>query len=329
VSTLTEQRREQLFNSLGELYSKLDEELSGFASSGNPCGRCRECCTGGGLNLHNVTVLELEYISEREGPQKIPSFRSFVAREGEVDLCPYFDETQWGCGIYSSRPFSCRLFGHHRSQDTTLPEVCVFKGQEQIFQTERYYRDVPRASELRDLVRAFWPFQSRSHRHAESGTLPVALNPGSARPVGDALDQALQLQSEERLPEALQALAESDLEQTSYSLYCVSLILEGLGCHEDAARALKEALLDAPDCVPLHFRLACNLLYSGQGEEGEEEFRKTLELEPEHVQALALLGGHLFTQGQNEDALQYLLRASRLEPDNLSIQRMLQVVKQS
>lgn len=150
-------KREALFVALAELYSSLDDQLAG-GDQDNPCGECRECCTGSGLNKHNVTALEIDYIRRNEGAEAIQEFRRFLKRDGEVDVCPYFDEEIWGCGIYTSRPFSCRLFGHYRSEDSQLPQVCVFRGQEQIFSGHSYYESVPQAVQLRTLVRRYWPF---------------------------------------------------------------------------------------------------------------------------------------------------------------------------
>ena len=310
--------KEDLFRALAELFQALGSELP-ISGADNPCGTCRECCTGTGLNLHNVTALELDFIESRVGPEKLPSFRRFLKRDGEVEVCPYFDEESWGCGIYEVRPFSCRLFGHFRSQESRLPEVCVFRGQEEIFQTTSYYQAVPQAEALRTLVRRYWPFQAS--RTIEFST-PVS-DEASPEPWGDALEQALFWQARGELQKALETLAESDLEQTPYALYCLSLILEGLGLQADAVQALEEALLEAPDCAPLHFRLACNLYGCGGHDDAVIHFKRTLDLCPEKIEAWALLGAHYLRNGSSEEARTCLVRALELDPQNSTYERML------
>lgn len=310
--------KEELFHALADLYEALGAELP-VSGAENACGTCRECCTGTGLNLHNVTSLELDFIEDRVGPTKLPSFRRFLQRDGEIAVCPFFDDESWGCGIYPFRPFSCRLFGHYRSQESRLPEVCVFRGQEQIFQTTAYYRAVPQAEALRALVRRYWPYQA-----ARATELRAPGGGGaSSEPWGDALEQALFWQAQGELTRALETLAESDLEQTPYVLYCLSLILEGLGLQSEAARALEEALQEAPDCAPLHFRLACNLYGCGRREDAVTHFERTLDLWPEKTEAWALLGAHHLQSGSSEKARSCLLRALELEPSNSTYEKML------
>lgn len=310
--------KEDLFRALADLYEALGSELP-VSEADNPCGSCRECCTGTGLNLHNVTALELDFIESRVGLSKLPSFRRFLKRDGKVEVCPYFDEESWGCGIYQVRPFSCRLFGHFRSQESRLPEICVFRGQEKIFETTSYYQAVPQAEALRDLFRKYWPYQANQSIEPNK---PVT-GEASLEPWGDALDQALFWQARGELQKALETLAQSDLEQTPYALYCLSLILEGLGLQADAARALEEALGEAPDCAPLHFRLACNFYGCGRLDDAVTHFKRTLDLRPEKTEAWALLGAHYLRQGSLEEARSCLVRALELDPQNSTYERML------
>lgn len=315
--------QEQLLAQLGELYRRLDSSLSSAGADVNPCGSCRECCTGNGLSLHHVTDLELEYIRSRVGPEKLESFKRFARRDGDPAVCPYFDEEQWGCGIYPHRPFSCRLFGHYRRADQALPEVCVFAGQEQLFQVGEYYQKVPQALELRDLVRKFWPYKSPSIYVQD----PVG-GDAPAPELSDALDRALYLQSEGRLQEALETMAESDLEETPYVLYCLALLLEGLGHHSEAVRALEQALSEVPDTVLLRFRKGCNLVALGRMESAVAEFRRTLKLEPSHTDARAMLAGCLMGLGQLEAAKEELEIVKSRDPNHRSVTRMLPLVEQ-
>ena len=312
------ERRERLFGQLEELYAALPD-----SAEENLCGTCRECCTTKGLNIHSITNLELEYIGERIGTSKLDDFRRFATRKSDLEVCPYFDEETWGCGIYQVRPFSCRTFGHYRSRDTRLPEVCVFQGQEKIFDRPQYYDEVPQARALRALVRRFWPYQSGPDLAPEVvGESFVETN----LQAGDALDQALVLQSQGKPEEALALLIESDIEDSPYSLYCVGLMLESQQRHEEACLAFSQGLKEAPECVPLHFRLGCNLLSSGQLDQAEETLRTVLQLDEEHVPCLALLGGLMYTLGRLEEASSLLKRAENLDPTNEHVLRMLQAI---
>lgn len=315
--------KQQLFARLELLYSRLDEELSSTSSEQNSCGRCRECCTGKGLSLHNVTDLELDFLAEKIGSEKVEEFRRFARRDGSVVLCPYFDEELWGCGVYSARPFSCRLFGHYRRNDQALPEVCVFKGQEKVFARGDYYREVPEATTLRDLVRRFWPYRREVEESYGSDVGESVLEEQD-----DALDRALALQSQGHLQEALQTLASSELEEIPYVMYCLALILEGLGFHEEALRALGQALDEVPELALLRFRLACNLVALQRFPEAIDELQHLLLQTPEHDDARALLGGCYFTLGRVEEARDELLKVRLRNPGHSSAERMLPVVEQ-
>ena len=323
-----QRQAEACFQDLETLYTQLDHALMSEPSSakakGNPCGRCRECCTGKGLTAHNVTRLELNYIANRVGPERLETFARFLTRDGEIEVCPYFDDEAWGCGIYAHRPYSCRVFGHHRSDATVLPAVCVFAGQEKVFAQAEYYQAVPLAGELRDLVRRYWPFGPEHFDEAapdpSDGFSPV-------RTAGDALDRALVLMSQERLQEALEEFEASDLPSTPYVLYCLSLVFEGLERHADACTALTVALEDAPECVPLWFRLACNRYSQGLAEPSEQAFLKTLELNPAHALAHGLLGGHYLEAGRKAEAVEHLRKATQLAPELESFPRLLEQAK--
>lgn len=298
-------------DALEELYVELEAQLP--KGDGNPCGRCRECCTGRGLNAHNVTRLELDYIGDRVGTDGLVPFTHFLRRDGAVEVCPYFDDTAWGCGIYAHRPFSCRIFGHHRAEGTSLPAVCVFRGQEKIFGAADYYQAVPLAAQLRDLVRRYWPYRQD---HFEAALEPPAsFVPFPTAPTAaDALDRALHLMSQGRLQEALDEFEASDLPSTPYVLYCLSLVFEGLQRHADSITALTVALEQVPNCVPLWFRLACNRFSDGDHQGAEQAFLETVRLSPDHALAHGFLGGHYAALGRTEEALRHLRRAPAQEP---------------
>ena len=309
-------KREEHFQSLERLYSELDEALP--SASGNACGRCRECCTRRGASRHNVTALELELIAERVGEERLPAFESYLGRADGVEVCPYFDEERWGCGIYGVRPFSCRVFGHYRAESTRLPEVCVFTGQEKLFGVERYLQDVPKAAELKELARSFWAYQRPTR--AESAERAVTEGSGGEHEPwqgaeGDALDRALVLMAQGQLQQALSEFEASDLPSTPYVLYCLSLVFEGLERYSDAITALTAALQQAPECAPLWFRLGCSLYTTGQTQSALKAFEKTLAHDPEHATAHALLGSHCLQHRELEKARTHLEASWKLRPD--------------
>ena len=301
--------KESLLGQLEKLYIQLEKPFS--MSAENPCGRCRECCTGRGLSSHHVTPIELELIASRVGEERLGTFRRFLARNGEIEVCPYFDDQTWGCGIYQQRPYSCRVFGNYRRVDTRLPEVCVFSGQESIFGVGEYLKSVPLAAELKELARAFWPYQREHFQGGEAGEGGLAI----AGEEGDALDRALSLMNEGRLEEALLTFERSELPSTPYVLYCLTLVFEGMERYGDARTALAAALGLAPECVPLWFRLGCNLTLLGESEEAEEAFRKVIEIAPQHALAHAFLGSHALNEGRYQKAAVHLTRSLKLAPN--------------
>lgn len=311
---------------LEALYLRLDEALAG--APGNPCGRCRECCTGQGLSAHNVTVLEQDLIRSRVGGEKLEAFGRFLRRDGEVALCPYFDEQRWGCGIYHQRPYSCRVFGHHRSDDTALPQACVYRGAETVFAPARFFQAVPLAQELRVLSRAYWPYQSR-HRLDEPSPSPTEPSARRLEAAGDALDLALLQISRGQPQQALYTFEGSDLPSTPLVLYGLSLAFEALARHQDALQALEVALEQAPECVPLWFRSGCNQFALGRWKDAETAFARTLSLEPKHPLAMGFLGGLALRRGDATEALKRLEPACRLAPENANFQAWKELADQA
>src|SRR5579864_1270825 len=98
-----------VFGSLEQLYRNLETALP--RADGNPCGSCYECCTGAGLSKHRVSELELGYLREHLGGEKVEEFRRYAERErteaGELQfpVCPYYDTAKARCTAYQYRPF--------------------------------------------------------------------------------------------------------------------------------------------------------------------------------------------------------------------------------
>jgi tetratricopeptide (TPR) repeat protein len=80
---------------------------------------------------------------------------------------------------------------------------------------------------------------------------------------------------------------------------------------DDERRELTEQLADG------HFNLGMTLASSGDVTEAAEYFQRTIELEPDHVEASINLGGLLARAGNLEQAVKILKRAVELSPDSI------------
>lgn len=295
-------KQTKYFHHLIELYSRLERELP--KHEGNPCGDCAVCCTSDGLNQHNVTALELDYLEENVGSGKIDEFRTFLKRDGEIPICPYY---QNGCTVYQFRPYSCRVFGHYRRADTQLPEVCVFRGQEHIFGVGEYRTTVPEGEELIELSRYYW-----AHRKQRPVIEDTAYQ---AAGLEDSLGKALECLSSGDVASALEEM-EHEEANDPFTLYSKSLILEEAGRPDLACAVLEEALEQAPESPDLWHRLGCSLFALGDRDGSERAFKRVVQYHPGHGQAWGLLGMHHLIKSDFRGATDCLEKAVRLLPGN-------------
>lgn len=84
----------------------------------------------------------------------------------------------------------------------------------------------------------------------------------------------------------------------------------------------KNAIQYYPTDPKLHFHLARALLATGQVVEGESSLRKTLEFDPDHVEALLLLARRMERKENRGQALEFAGRALELEPENIEALRL-------
>lgn len=293
-------REQKYFRQLTDLYKRLEGELR--PQPGNPCGDCHVCCTGDGLSQHNVTALELDYLEEHVGQERIDDFRRFLKRDGEISLCPYYEG---GCTVYTARPYSCRVFGHYRRQDTKFPEVCVFRGQEHIFQVGQYREVVPESEELIELSRYYWAHRRQRDALEDSEHQAAGLE--------DHLGRALESLQAGDLAGALAEMDHEDSEDP-FTLYSKSLILEEAGRPDLACTVLEKALAQAPESPDLWHRLGCSLFALGDRDASERAFHRVVEYHPEHGQAWGLLGMHKMLKGNFQSATECLEKAVDLLP---------------
>ena len=288
------------FNELQALYQDLGNALEERA--GNPCGTCNLCCTTEELDQHNVTALELDFLESQVGSEKTDRFLLFMARDPEQTVCPHYEN---GCTVYEHRPYSCRIFGHYRRQGTALPEVCVFKGQEEIFSRQNYAQKVPEADNLTQLSRRYWPYRMR-RREVQASTLFQAAG------VDPTLAQALELVAREEHESAVE-LALSEEVSDPFSQYCQALILEQAGRPDLACSVLIDALHDTPKSADLWYRLGSAFLVMGRLENSQRAFSRATTFDSRFAQAWGMLGLCLYQNGQREKAQDAIEKAVELE----------------
>lgn len=272
-----EAQRLSCFEQLSSLYARLEESLN--HADTNSCGSCYLCCTSKELDQHNVTSVEVDYLEHHVGAEKLSLFIEFLGRKSGPEVCPYYQD---GCTVYQHRPYSCRVFGHHRSKATELPEVCVFKGQEKIFSRGSFFQEVPEAQELTDLSRTYWPNRTRRDE-AQASTLFQAA--GLEADLAQALDFVAQGNYEQAVERALN-YEPSD----PFSQYCRALILEQAQQPGLAVSVLIDALNDTPHSADLWYRLGSAFLLTGQLPNSEKSFEKAVQLDPGFAQAWGMLG---------------------------------------
>lgn len=302
--------RELFFQELEQIYQNLNRSLP--SGKGNLCGDCYHCCTTAELTEHRVTALEIDYLESRVGEDKIASFLNFLDRSPNT-VCPYY---QGGCTVYEARPYSCRTFGHYRREDTPLPEICVFRGQEAIFGVGKHRHAVPQSAELTELSRRYW-----THRTPRQGSgSSVYQAAGLEEQLAEALDHLRLGRLEEAVESALQ-----EPSRDPFSLYCKSLILEEAGRSDLTCGLLIEALQAVPASADLWYRLGSVLLSQGELDGALTALKQTVECRHEQPTAWGLLGLIYFHRQEWPQAVLHLQTALALDPSQSAFQeRMLE-----
>jgi tetratricopeptide (TPR) repeat protein len=279
------------------------------AARDNPCGHCKACCTATGRRSHTVTGIELAYLAARGGRTAQPTaFVAYLAQERDESgalrhpVCPHYassagERGEGGCSVYAARPFSCRVFGHWRLDDSALPTDCVFEGTETRFTQSSYFAEVPQARRLVALEVEYTGRRGIAPQMSETDLTTYDSN--AARwlagppPASSGVERALyhQARGERHLAdEAFATAAEQDpssawvwqawgwlhQEQQRWS--------EAASCYARAAR-LEPANAEYPTL------LGVALLESGCYADALEAFASSLALVPDQpkVQALATL----------------------------------------
>lgn len=305
--------REPFFEELKAVYSRLEKRLP--KTQGNPCGDCRLCCTTAELNEHRVTSLELDYLESHVGQDKTQRFLEFLARRPDT-VCPYYDR---GCTVYEVRPYSCRAFGHFRREDTPLPQVCVFRGQEKIFGVKEHRRRLPESDELASLSRRYWAH--RIPREQGEQTLYQAAG------LDESLARALELLRDGRSDEAIELITQ-DSSTDPFSLYCKSLMLEEADRPDLSYQLIRAALPQAPHSADLWHRAGVALLALGQPDDASQAFRRSLQLHSAQPFLWGLLGLLCFQAQDLEEAARCFEAALELEPGHPVFSQRLHEVRE-
>ncbi len=293
----------KLFERLEQLYA--EQELP--RPPDNACGSCFTCCTARGLTGHAVSELELAYLADRVSPAAADSLRRYVRRErnaaGELlyPVCPHYQE---GCTVYPHRPFSCRVFGHFREQGSRLPDGCLLAGSEREFPRGGALGSVPKARELRELVREF-SLYAPAASHVEVEGLSDSQDP---------LDRALVHVASQRWPEAMQELSQVT-EESAFGLQTLGLVQSALGDLPAAVRAYARACELAPDSLECLCQLGSTRLFAGEFARGVQDLETVVARAPEHASALSMLGSCYTLASDHAGAAGYYERAVRAAPD--------------
>ena len=318
---------------LAEIYRQLDDALP--KSAENACGTCRECCTAGGVDRHGVTELEYDYISEAYGAAAVDRFRAFASREkkptGEHrwELCPLYDLSASGCGIYTHRPFSCRVFGHYQVEGTELPDLCTFRGKTKIVSGRQQYVEVPLADQLRDASRAYW--SARKSQAVRQTSLANELkDPDQFSLLSDfdPVDRAFMAQARGDHETAVQELTAclSDSEHQPYLLFYIGQSLMFMERYGEALEVYREALRQAPESWELTYSLGVAFYRLGEFQDSFRSFVQTIELNPEHSLAWGFLGYMTLSDGLLKQAAVFFDNALGIDPENAMFRMRLGVI---
>ncbi len=119
------------------------------------------------------------------------------------------------------------------------------------------------------------------------------------------------------------ALAEDPRNAGAYNN--LGIAYERLG-REEAQEQYKRAILIQPDFAMAHFNLARLMLRNSRNNLAMLGFRQVLQIDPNHIEALNLLGRELGKQREFADAESFLTRAVRLDPQHAEARNNLGVV---
>jgi tetratricopeptide (TPR) repeat protein len=168
-----------------------------------------------------------------------------------------------------------------------------------------WFDDAEKARRANDLERARQGFdQVLAHDPAHAGALHAQ---GQLALMAGQLDAAQQW-----VTRAIATRADAAF----YGTLCVIYIKSG--AYAQALQTARNGLVLAPDSTALHYYHALMLQMQGHPDDAAHAYFRLLELQPEHSQALANLGGVLNDLGSLSEAERHLRQVIALEPANRS-----------
>jgi tetratricopeptide (TPR) repeat protein len=276
--------------------------------------------------MHRIGTMEMEHLSRNIGKEKVDLFKEYITRkkneEGAfiIPVCPLYDKSAGGCGVYPFRPLSCRIFGHFFLEGTVLPEDCVYREKGKWINASRYFEEIPFTKEFRALIREFLskrPYTTQSMkeeiRFAEGFGLESIVEDID---FVDVIDRALHLELKgeyQKAYELFRAHEEENSDSPYYYFYFGNLCDE-MEKYAEAIACFRKAISLKNDDSLFHFRLALDLVVSGVHQEAYDEFRKVIELNPENAMAMGYLGYLLLIARKPHEACGYLEKAVAIDP---------------
>ncbi|QQS37493.1 MAG: tetratricopeptide repeat protein [Ignavibacteriales bacterium] len=91
------------------------------------------------------------------------------------------------------------------------------------------------------------------------------------------------------------------------------------GKYKEAAKLMHEAILQFPDEFAINLILGLSLAQDNQHEQALEHLKKSVDLNPQDLNALSAYAYTLSQLKQNEDAISYLKKALLISPDDVNI----------
>lgn len=291
-------------------------QLASGSANANACGSCTLCCSAGGLSRQNVTQLEIALLRRHYGEPKSQDFSRFAARQRNPDgtyafeVCPNLGKN--GCEVYPHRPFSCRVFGFYRERQTRLPEVCVYRGQDQEFSEPEYYDVVPGALRLRQLSRDY---------QMQAGQLGQPQGSAAVQGVGlnlqDPFDQALQWVTEGRAQEARNLLPAELESEPVFASYVRALVAGELQLHGEALVYYQKVLHHCPGRDDL-MTFAGFHAFQLADPTAEKLWLQSLTLNPSNPLTHSFLGYFYLQQQEWQLAADFFGAAAELQPEQVS-----------
>lgn len=261
---------------------------------------------------HHVSGLEFDFIESKVGSEKTDDFRRYIDREtddqGELvfSLCPNYGEDV-GCTIHEIRPYSCRMYGHYREDNTDIVAHCVFRDTVKVVQADKVRTEMPYQARLTSLLVEY------SSYHAPP-TEDIEVDPELEENLETDREKAIFYLAQGRDEEA-KTILEPLARDSSDPVILASLgrSYQGVGDYKSAAAPFQRVLQLQPDNPRAHYELGSNFVMAGQHEEAKQPLLSSLELEPGNAMASGFLGMIYATEGNADKALEYYERAMSLE----------------